>query len=919
MADPLHLGPYLQHPSLGFERTGRFFVLGLGAPMASAPEAPSPGEEVAARIGAVGDEIRKLKASKASKELVMRKVEELNQLKSEYEKVTGRPYAAPGLAGKPYPGKAAPAGKTGKGKAAPAAAAEDPTVAARRAVKFAAVRSVGEECVTEADLETLLKLRPDSFRLYDGFEPSGRMHIAQGIFKAINVNKCTEAGGTFVFWVADWFALMNDKMGGDLDKIKDVGQYFVEVWRAAGMDMSKVEFRWASEDITKNAATYWPQMLDIARRFTLARITKCCTIMGRAEGNLTAAQILYPIMQCTDVFFLRADVCQLGVDQRKVNMLAREYCDAAGLVLKPVILSHHMLYGLKQGQAKMSKSDPDSAIFMEDSEGDIARKLGQAYCPREAKGGAAPSADGELRLVVDDLENPCLDYVKHIVLSPEGATFTAGGATYTTYEAVKAAFLEGALSEEALKAGLVTAVDALVAPVRKHFAENLEARALLGRITGYKKEDAAAQTSAAKSKPLRRHPLLKPLLGGGTPPEQSSAGGGGPCVVFAPLPTAHCPLGLCLTLLRRIRAGLAAAPEGKAVLWLPDWSALVLSSLGGDTKAIRAAYTLLVESLRALDALQVDPSKRVMMGSRLQVVWQSEAVLQGPSDYWISVIDVGRALKLNQVQMGFLPLPSAAASAAASGEASGEAASGESATVSADGKAGETEAAAGGVPGHAPSEAAGRVVSALMHCGDVLGCHPSVIPCSQGADEAPHKLALGYWASARVAARNGLPPPVLLRLPAVSTWLSKDRPPGSGQGFSAASSDDEYLVGDDPKGGANKKMKRAFCEPGNVENNPPLAVARDVLLELLGKVEVDGKVFSGSDAFASMRQAFAADELTPQALKPAVTQGVALVLDTLNDALKASPEAKKADAALKQWLKASQPKKGGKQQPKKKK
>ena len=74
-----------------------------------------------------------------------------------------------------------------------------------------------------------------------------------------------------------------------------------------------------------------------------------------------------PPPKCTDIFFLRADICQLGVDQRKVNMLAREYCDAAGIKLKPVILSHHMLYGLKEGQAKMSKSDPDSAIFMEDT------------------------------------------------------------------------------------------------------------------------------------------------------------------------------------------------------------------------------------------------------------------------------------------------------------------------------------------------------------------------------------------------------------------------------------------------------------------------------------------------------------------------------------------------------------------------
>lgn len=49
-------------------------------------------------------------------------------------------------------------------------------------------------------------------------------------------------------------------------------------------------------------------------------------------------------------------------------MLAREYCEKIGKKDKPVILSHKMLSGLKEGQEKMSKSDPDSAIFMEDSE-----------------------------------------------------------------------------------------------------------------------------------------------------------------------------------------------------------------------------------------------------------------------------------------------------------------------------------------------------------------------------------------------------------------------------------------------------------------------------------------------------------------------------------------------------------------------
>jgi hypothetical protein len=34
------------------------------------------------------------------------------------------------------------------------------------------------------------------------------------------------------------------------------------------------------------------------------------------------------------------------MDQRKVNMLAREYCDATKKKFKPVILSHRMMPGL---------------------------------------------------------------------------------------------------------------------------------------------------------------------------------------------------------------------------------------------------------------------------------------------------------------------------------------------------------------------------------------------------------------------------------------------------------------------------------------------------------------------------------------------------------------------------------------------
>ena len=103
------------------------------------------------------------------------------------------------------------------------------------------------------------------FYAYDGFEPSGRMHIAQGLLKVLNVNRVVEAGGIFIFWVADWFAMLNDKMMGDLDKIKTVGQYFIEIWKAAGMKMSNVKFLWASEFINERPDVYWMKVMKIAK------------------------------------------------------------------------------------------------------------------------------------------------------------------------------------------------------------------------------------------------------------------------------------------------------------------------------------------------------------------------------------------------------------------------------------------------------------------------------------------------------------------------------------------------------------------------------------------------------------------------------------------------------------------------------
>ncbi|KAF5772373.1 putative tyrosine--tRNA ligase [Helianthus annuus] len=78
--------------------------------------------------------------------------------------------------------------------------------------KFRIVRSVGEECIQEKELLNLLTKKPQPI-CYDGFEPSGIMHIAQGVMKTINVNKLTFAGCKVKIWITDWFCPIEQQNG----------------------------------------------------------------------------------------------------------------------------------------------------------------------------------------------------------------------------------------------------------------------------------------------------------------------------------------------------------------------------------------------------------------------------------------------------------------------------------------------------------------------------------------------------------------------------------------------------------------------------------------------------------------------------------------------------------------------------------
>ena len=124
------------------------------------------------------------------------------------------------------------------------------------------IESVGEEILTKEELKNLVETKQNIIA-YDGFEPSGFAHVPFAVFRAINLEKMQKAGVKFKIWLADYFAFINNKLGGDLKRIQRAGEYFIEMWRACGVDTSKVEIIWASDKMDN--LNYWDRVLRVAK------------------------------------------------------------------------------------------------------------------------------------------------------------------------------------------------------------------------------------------------------------------------------------------------------------------------------------------------------------------------------------------------------------------------------------------------------------------------------------------------------------------------------------------------------------------------------------------------------------------------------------------------------------------------------
>jgi tyrosyl-tRNA synthetase len=341
--------------------------------------------------------------------------------------------------------------------------------------KIGLIKDFAEEIVTEEDLKEVFKKKKHPIA-YDGFEPSGLAPIHFGLLRATNLKNMLKAGVRFKLYLADYFGFINNKLGGNLEDIKKAGEYFIEVWKSCGIDTNKVEIIWASE--LMDSIKYWDRVLRVAKATSLNRTKKSLTIAGRKETDvLSTAQLFYPSMQVADIFEMDVDICQLGMDQRRANMLARDVADKYGWK-KPAVAHHHILLGLQGIQkrkteeetlmaSKMSKSDPKTCIYMHDTLKELKEKIGKAYCPEG-------NVEG----------NPILEYFKYIIFKNvkrveiERPKKFGGNVKYISYKELEKDFVSRKLHPLDLKNSCAKELDKLIKPTRDYFEKNKRAKKL---------------------------------------------------------------------------------------------------------------------------------------------------------------------------------------------------------------------------------------------------------------------------------------------------------------------------------------------------------------------------------------------------------------------------------------------------------
>jgi tryptophanyl-tRNA synthetase len=226
-------------------------------------------------------------------------------------------------------------------------------------------------------------------RVLSGVQPTGDLHLGNYLGALVKFARLQHETETFIF-VADLHAITEWQ---DPAKLKSQVREIAAAYLATGLD-PKVATIFAQSAVREHAELAWVFNC-VARLGWLDRMTQFKDKAGKHKERASVGLYTYPVLQAADILIYKATHVPVGEDQKQHLELTRDIAgkfnhdfDAPGFFPLPEPLIQGpgaRIMSLRDGQAKMSKSDPSdySRINLTDDAEAIAQKVRKARTDAE--------------------------------------------------------------------------------------------------------------------------------------------------------------------------------------------------------------------------------------------------------------------------------------------------------------------------------------------------------------------------------------------------------------------------------------------------------------------------------------------------------------------------------------------------------
>lgn len=215
------------------------------------------------------------------------------------------------------------------------------------------------------------------FTIISGLNPSSQLHVGHKVLFDMLL-ELQKLGGELYIPITDDESYVDRKVEKLSDGTKNAKEKIIPVLQNMGFDPNKTQYL-----IDTQQKNLYQFAIEISRHVSMTQLHQLfgvdsLTNSGQVfyRGCVQLAEILMPQLPCNGG--PRHTLIPVGIDQHPYVLLARDVARKMGMV-PPSELVLRFFPSLADPEKKMSKSSPESALFLDDTADVIRRKIKRAF------------------------------------------------------------------------------------------------------------------------------------------------------------------------------------------------------------------------------------------------------------------------------------------------------------------------------------------------------------------------------------------------------------------------------------------------------------------------------------------------------------------------------------------------------------